>query len=78
MFIWGCAIAAICAVMYGVIIASSTLFPILISAAASIPMWIYIPVGIITIPLLVAIVVCYVRRNEKEIAKADEEYICKE
>lgn len=78
IFIWGCAITVVCAVIYGLVIASSTFFPILVAAIMSIPVWIYIPVGLIVIPPLAAIVVCYVKRNEKEIAKADEEFICKE
>jgi uncharacterized membrane protein len=78
MLIWGCAITVICAVVYGLIIASSTLFPMLVQGAMSVPTWIYIPVGLIVVPPLAAIVVCYVKRNEKEIAKADEAFVCKE
>jgi hypothetical protein len=73
---WSCVTIVVGATIYGLAIACATLFPLLINAAISVPLWIYIPVGLLLTPGVATVVVCYIRREKKEIEDADKDYVC--
>jgi hypothetical protein len=77
-FFWGCVSIAVCSVVYGLVVACATLFPLLVNAAMSIPLWIYIPVGVLLSPGIATVVICYIRHNKKEMEIIDKDYVCPE
>lgn len=77
----GAILLALIVVSYCAYMAINALTPYVVAfgqALVNVPMWIYIPVAIVVIPIITAIAVCYVNRNEAEISKSDEDYTCKE
>lgn len=82
ILIWGGIMVLSVGILVGIFIAGSTYLPTILtqlcSGLASVPIWVYIPVGLITLPVITAVVVCWANRNEEEIKKADAPYTCKE
>ena len=66
----------ICFATWMIATVSEIVFPKIVSILTPLPLWVYIPVGFVVIPILVATVVCYVNRHEKEIEEADKEFVC--
>ena len=73
---WGCVATLICAIVYGLAIVCMALLPPIVNAAVSLSAWVYLAVGLLLAPGVAAIVVCYVRREKKEIEDADKDYVC--
>jgi uncharacterized membrane protein len=71
-------VAALIAVVYGIVVTMVAYMPIVTDAILSVPPLAFIPVGIVVIPIIAATIVCWAKRGENEIKKADEEFICPE
>lgn len=68
----------IVAVAYAAITLSLATVPILWGVVVTLQWWVAVPVIIILAPILTAVVVCYLNRNDAEISKVDADFVCKE